>query len=78
MGGRRDKFEQEVLEVAFVHRHAKLTSRPIAELSTDLHLGRQSDDGDSDFVSDAGLEGFVDISWVTGRERTKDDEDLSR
>ena len=44
----------------------------------DFHLGRKSDDGDSDFVSDAGLEGFVDIARVTGREKTKDDEDLSR
>ena len=64
--------------MTFVHRHSELTPRLVTEFSADLHLGRQSDDGDSDFVSDAGLEGFVNISWVTGRKRTEDDEDLSR
>ena len=64
--------------MTFVHCYPELTSGLIAEFSADFHLGRQSDDGDSDFVSDAGLEGFVNISWVTGRKRTEDDEDLSR
>ena len=63
--------------MTFVHRHPELTSSLVAELSTDFHLCRKSDDRDSDFVSDAGLEGFVDVTWVAGRERTKDDEDLS-
>jgi hypothetical protein len=75
---RRDQFEQKVFEMTFVHRYPELTPRLVAEFSADFHLGRQSDDGDSDLISDAGLEGFVDIAWVTGRERTKDDEDLSR
>lgn len=61
-----------------VHRYPELTSGPVAEFSADFHLGRQSDDRDPDFVSDAGLEGFVDVTGVTGRERTKDDKDLSR
>lgn len=77
MSRRWDQFEQEVLEVAFVHRYPKLTSGPIAELSTDFHLGRQGNDGDPDFVTDAGLEGFMDVAWIAGGERTKDDEDLS-
>ena len=64
--------------MTFVHRHPELASSLVAEFSTDFHLCRQSYDRDPDFVSDAGLEGFVDVTWVTGRERTKDDEDLSR
>lgn len=63
--------------MAFVHRHPELTSGLVAKLSTDFHLRRQGDDRDPDFVSDAGFEGFVDVTWVAGRERTKDDEDLS-
>ena len=64
--------------MTFVHRHPELTSSLVAELSTNFHLCCQSDDRDPDFVSDAGLKGFVDVTWVAGRERTKDDEDLSR
>ena len=63
--------------MTFVHRYSELTAGPIAEFSTDFHLGRQSDDRDPDFISDAGLEGFVDIAWVASRERTKYNEDLS-
>ena len=63
--------------MTFVHRNPELTSSLVAEFSTDLHFCRQSDDRDPDFVSDAGFEGFVDVTWVAGRERTKDDEDLS-
>jgi len=63
--------------MAFVHRHPELTSGLVAEFSTDFHLRRQGDDRDPDFVSDAGLEGFVDVTWIAGCERTKDDEDLS-
>ena len=77
MSGGRDQFEQEVLEMTFVHSHPELTSRPVTELSTYFHLGRQSNDGDPDFVSDAGFESFVNVPWVTGGEGTKDDEDLS-
>jgi len=62
--------------MTFVHRHPELTSSLVAELSTDFHLRRQGDDRDSDFVADAGFEGFVDVTWVAGRERTKDDEYL--
>lgn len=64
--------------MTFVHRHSELTSSLVAELSTDFHLCRQSNNRDPDFISDAGLEGFVDVTWITGCERTKDDEDLSR
>ena len=63
--------------MTFVHRHPELTPSFFAELSTDFHLGCQSDDGNPDFVSDAGLEGFVNVGWVAGCERTEDDEDLS-
>jgi len=62
--------------MTFVHRHPELTPRPVAKLSADFHLGRQSDDGNTDFISDARLEGFVDVTRVTGREGTEDDEDL--
>jgi len=64
--------------MTFVHRHPELTTRPVAELPADFHLGRQSDDGDPDFISDTGLEGFVNVTRVTGREGTKDDEDFPR
>ena len=64
--------------MAFVHRHPELTSRPVTELSANFHLCRQGNDRDPDFVSDAGLEGFMDVAWVAGSERTKYDEDLSR
>ena len=63
--------------MTFVHGHPELTSGPITELSADFHLCRQGNDGDPDLVTDAGLEGFMDVAWVTGGERTKDDEDLS-
>ena len=63
--------------MTFVHGHPELASRPVGELSADLHLGRQCNDGDADLVPDTGLEGFVDVPRVTGGERTKDDEDLS-
>ena len=63
--------------MAFVHGHPELASRPVGELSADLHLGRQCNDGDPDLVPDARLEGFVDVAWVTSGERTEDYEDLS-
>ena len=63
--------------MTFVHRYPKLASGPVAKFSADFHLGRQSDDRDPDFISNAGLEGFVDVSWIAGRERTEYDEDLS-
>ena len=64
--------------MTFIHRHPKLTSRPVTEFSTDFHFCCQGDDGDPYFVSDAGLEGLVDISRVAGGKRTKDDKYLSR
>ena len=68
MSGRRDKFEQEVFEMTFVHRHPELTPCLFAEFSAYFHLRRKSDDRDPDSISDAGLEGFVDVAWVAGRQ----------
>jgi len=78
LGRRRDQFEQEVFEMSFVHRYPELSSGLLTEFSTYFHLCRKSDNRDPDFVSDTGLEGFVDVTRVTSRKRTKDDEDLSR
>ena len=64
--------------MTFVHGHPKLTSGLVTELSANFHLSCQSNDRDPDFIPDAGFEGFVDVTWVTGRERTKDDENLPR
>lgn len=77
MSGRRDEFEQEVFEMTLVHRHPELTPRLLAKFSTYFHFRRKSNDRDPDSISDAGLEGFVDVVWVAGRQRAEDDEDLS-
>lgn len=68
LSGRRDKFEQEVFEMTLVHRHPELTSRLFAEFSADFHLRREGNDRDPDSISDAGLEGFVDVPRVTSRQ----------
>ena len=77
LSGRRDKFKQQILEMSFIHRHPELASGPVTKFSADFDLSRQGDDREP-VISNTGVEGFVDVAWVTGSERTEYDEDLSR
>jgi hypothetical protein len=40
----------------------------VAQFTTDFHLGCERDDGDADTIPGAGLERFVDITWIAGGE----------
>ena len=92
---RRNKLEQQVFKMPFVHRHAKLsclfhvrrrntsalhrlTASFIAHVSAYLHLRRQGDHRYSNLVLHTGIDGVVNVSRVTGRQRAKDDENFAR
>lgn len=51
--------------------------RSSAEFATDRHLCRETDDPDTNLVTDQGVDCLVDIPRVGRKEGTEDDENFS-